>query len=77
MLRIARNTEHRNRIQKFCGGVPRAYTCTHLFALQFSLATLAKQSRQKTKKKAEKLQKSASFDPIRVTGNYGLGKVSS
>jgi hypothetical protein len=45
-------------------------------SIQFGYAGQAKQTKNK-KKKAEKLQKSASFDPIRVTGNYGLGKVSS
>jgi hypothetical protein len=38
ILRIARTSEHRNSMQKLCGGIPRAYTCTHWFALRRILA---------------------------------------
>jgi hypothetical protein len=34
IVRIARNSEHRKEMQKLCGRIPRAYTCSYLFALQ-------------------------------------------
>jgi hypothetical protein len=63
---------HKN-MQKLCGGIPRAYACTH-FALQaFRPSTAGAATKNKNRKN---LQKIASFNPKVVTGNYAGRKVS-
>jgi hypothetical protein len=60
--RIARTIENRRNMQKLCGRIPRALTCTHLFALQIFWQSTAGFSKKQAKK-SEILQKSASFNP--------------
>jgi hypothetical protein len=66
-------TEYKSSAGEYPGPI-HAHTYLHFNSVWLRWPSKAD---KKQKQKAEKLQKSASFDPIRVTGNYGLGKVSS